>query len=536
MQENKNLAFLLRETPVAQTLEGKSERTESGMKIRGKITLFSAILVCVIIAGMTGVLIWVQQRALRKDFSDRITALINGIERIASESITFRDDTMLLSYLKHLMKEYPELEVALVSRKGHTSILGEVKTKLIYRTIVVAGRKGADYKPVKMTEKTSRSFLQRKYAGRRNPLPPDVLHVQIGLSKTLLDRQVKMASLAMVSKVLIVAAAALIFGFLGSWWISCKIAGPITSLVAQIQGIAEGKKLSTVKIQGDEIAYLKKQFGRMTAKIIEFIKFKEELLMTLTHEMNNPLTSIKALLGFLQDKNSVPDPRDREETYEIMADAVNTMELSLTNALALFKIGEGPVLKIQRVRLNDIINQVFRLFSPMAHSGRIQFEKPNLSDSIYIDADEELIRRIIINLVSNACKYTPAGGRVWVEVSDSPEGVNISVGDTGMGIPEKDRELIFTKFYRSSDDGVKRKIPGTGLGLAITKQAVELHNGKIWVESARDLPGKVSAKTGKGSVFHVFLPKKFTPPENSRNFHRGYEISDPRFSGLTKIG
>jgi signal transduction histidine kinase len=110
-----------------------------------------------------------------------------------------------------------------------------------------------------------------------------------------------------------------------------------------------------------------------------------------------------------------------------------------------------------------------------------------------------MMRRVFINLISNAVKYTPPGGTVTVAIEEEAEGVKASVADTGSGIAPEDREKIFTKFYRApGPGGAHRRIPGSGLGLAIAKQAVDLQQGSIWVES----------ESGKGSVFHVRLPKQ----------------------------
>jgi signal transduction histidine kinase len=126
------------------------------------------------------------------------------------------------------------------------------------------------------------------------------------------------------------------------------------------------------------------------------------------------------------------------------------------------------------------------------------FEESISSEAIYLDGDPEMLRRIVINLVSNACKYTPSGGTVRVTLEASSEEVKFFVADNGPGIAPEDRERLFTKFYRvPGSEGKHQRIPGSGLGLAITKQAVELHHGRIWVESEK----------GKGSVFYVVLPR-----------------------------
>jgi signal transduction histidine kinase len=103
--------------------------------------------------------------------------------------------------------------------------------------------------------------------------------------------------------------------------------------------------------------------------------------------------------------------------------------------------------------------------------------------------------QVLVNLVSNAYRYTPAGGAIKVSVRPMADAVQVDVADTGIGVPEQDRDKIFNRFYRTSQTLVSEQ-SGTGLGLAIVKSLIELHGGKVWLQS----------EVGKGSVFSFTLP------------------------------
>ncbi|MEK7744027.1 MAG: HAMP domain-containing sensor histidine kinase, partial [Elusimicrobiota bacterium] len=192
-----------------------------------------------------------------------------------------------------------------------------------------------------------------------------------------------------------------------------------------------------------------------------------------------------------------PAEAEKQDAYRTMLDTVRQMQTSLENALSLFKLNTQP-LSPTHCSLSTVVGDVLRLLGPTARSNGIELHGPG-EDKVFLTADREMLRRIAINLVSNAIKYTPPGGSVRVRILELGGRVHLSVADTGPGVRDEDREKIFTRFYRSvGTDGRARRIPGSGLGLAIAKQAVDLHGGKIWVDS----------KVGKGSIFHVMLPKE----------------------------
>ena len=236
----------------------------------------------------------------------------------------------------------------------------------------------------------------------------------------------------------------------------------------------------------------------MTSRIQALVESKEDLMATLSHEMRTPLGGLKGFLEYLVESDASDDPAERREAYRTMIEAVSQMELSLGNALQLFRSGARATLKPERLALGTIVDEVIRLFTPAAQSNGVRIVSRESTGDALVAADRELLRRVVVNLIANAIHYTPSGGTIVVTVGEDEGGVALSVADDGPGISEEDRGRIFDKFYRGKDQsGRRRRIAGSGLGLAIAKQAVELHGGKIWVES----------ELSKGSTFRVALPR-----------------------------
>lgn len=498
------------------------------MKIRTKISLLVLTLIAAVVASIVGNLIWVEQRRVRSEFSGRVNALMEGVLRIARESLTTQDELMLLSYLKFLMKDYPEIEMAIISRQGHTSLIGEVKTELFYRTLTITERTAAAFKALPKAKDAvlgprgpgAADAAREPFSSRAVPaaspaagaastgrgpeaekvsLPPDTFTIQLGFSKTRLDRQTRLAQAALAFKILAIAGVGLLLGLAGSLWLGRLLARPVIDMAVAAQKIGEGKLDTVVDARGrDEIGELGSQFNRMAGRLRELIGFKEDLFGTLSHELNTPLSGLKGFLEYLQESKQAQDPADRLESYQTMSEAVRQMEISLSNALQLFKSDSRPVLHLEPLDINGVLGEVLRLFAPMAQSNGVALRGPQESSEVTLAADREMMRRVFINLVSNGLKYTPPGGTVTITLREDADNIVIRVADTGPGIAPVDQERIFTKFYRApGPDGKSQRIPGSGLGLAIAKQAVELQKGRIWVES----------KVGSGSIFHVRIPK-----------------------------
>lgn len=441
------------------------------MRISSKMLLLMSGVTGLVVAGMLAALVPLERRQFLREEREQMDSTMAAISRAAAESISQNDDLALLSYLRFQMKEQPALELCLVTHNGYTTVLGKMKSELEYRT--VSGSSG-----------------------------DGTVTVQAGFSKDLMRAKLRAENTALATVALGVAVVGLAIGFAGALWISRRIASPVAELARAAEDFGAGRLETKVEPQGAlEIRRLDMAFNDMAEKIRESVRAKEDLLSTLTHELNNPLAGLKAYIALLRDPGRIATIAESRQAYETMAEAVGQMELTLSNALELFRTSAKPDLDPEVVELGDLAREVVSLYGPVARANHIELKLEAPAHGLALMADRKLVRRVMINLVSNALKYTPERGSIAVTLAERAGCVDFSVADTGYGISKEDQQHLFTKFYRTRGaDGRKSKIPGSGLGLAIVKQAVELHRGKVRVESEK----------GKGSTFIVSLPKSET--------------------------
>lgn len=252
---------------------------------------------------------------------------------------------------------------------------------------------------------------------------------------------------------------------------------------------------------------LAEQEGRLKAVVRQLesaSRQKSEFLANMSHELRTPLN---AVLGFAQvlRKQAYGPLTDKQKEYVeyILTSGRHLLDL-INEVLDLSKIEAGKVeLELTLLSLPQIIEKSMLMVKEKARMHRIKLTCTVAEDVPQVTADERKIRQVIYNLLANAVKFTPDGGKVKVAVRMAPSGrtgarrcVEISVSDTGIGIPLAEQERIFEPFVQL-DSGPARRYEGTGLGLALVKSFVELHGGRVWVHSEGE---------GKGSVFFFTLP------------------------------
>lgn len=226
-------------------------------------------------------------------------------------------------------------------------------------------------------------------------------------------------------------------------------------------------------------------------------KIRSQFVANVSHELRTPLTSIKGFVETLLD-GAIEEKDTARNFLEIINSEAERLSRLINDVLSLSKI-ETKRTEIEKIPLQiaDVINKVVALLSPIAQNKKIELSVDLSSALPIIEADEDMMGQVIINLTENALKYTPTGGQVQIKAIPFDNGVKIMVKDTGIGIPEKSLPRLFERFYRV-DKARSREMGGTGLGLAIVKHIVEAHEGTIEVES----------QLNHGSVFSIYLPKK----------------------------
>ena len=234
---------------------------------------------------------------------------------------------------------------------------------------------------------------------------------------------------------------------------------------------------------------------RYEERLNELDKLKSDFVSNVSHELRTPLTAIKGSVDNMLD-GLTGDLNEKQNRYlvRIKSNADRLARL-INDLLDLSRIEAGIKLKRTSLSLPTLAREVTESLGPMAAEKRITFEIECADKNVIAWVDPDRIAEILTNLLGNAIKFTPTDGKVTVSLVQNGEWVKISVTDTGPGIPPDNASRIFDKFYQVSQPE-QQKVEGTGLGLSIAKALVEIHGGKIWVES----------QAGRGSIFSFTLP------------------------------
>ncbi|MBI5672233.1 MAG: PAS domain-containing protein, partial [Nitrospirae bacterium] len=233
-------------------------------------------------------------------------------------------------------------------------------------------------------------------------------------------------------------------------------------------------------------------------------KIRKDFVANVSHELRTPLTSIKGYVEALLD-GAKDDPMTSAKFLEIILKQSDRLNLIIEDLLELSKIESGRVsLKEEPLELRSVVDRTLSMIKPIADKKRHRLVTSVDLSLPPVAGDESRLVQVLTNLLDNAIKYTPEGGTIAVgaklaspieNAEPAAQAIDLSVADTGIGIPEEDRPRVFERFYRV-DKARSRELGGTGLGLAIVKHIVEGHGGQVWVE----------ANHPQGSRFMVRLP------------------------------
>jgi two-component system phosphate regulon sensor histidine kinase PhoR len=228
-------------------------------------------------------------------------------------------------------------------------------------------------------------------------------------------------------------------------------------------------------------------------------KVRKDFVANVSHEIRTPLTSIKGYVEALLD-GAKDDPQEAARFLDIILKQSDRLNLILQDLLQLSQIESGQVLfKREPVSLQTVVERTLPLIKPLAEKKGQHVTVALAPDLPAVIGDEERLVQVLTNLLDNAVKYTPPKGLIRIGghrvTEDGHLAGELTVADTGIGIPEADRPRVFERFYRV-DKARSRELGGTGLGLAIVKHLVEGHGGRVWVEGNQP----------RGSRFVVRLP------------------------------
>jgi histidine kinase len=291
------------------------------------------------------------------------------------------------------------------------------------------------------------------------------------------------------------ALAATSIAILLSLYLSHSVTAPVQAMSLAAQRIADGRYEERVQVQTeDELGQLATRFNQMAEKLDEVESMRRQLIGDVSHELRTPLTAIKGSMEGLID-GVLPATQDTFQQIHMEADRLNRLvddlqELSRVEAHA-YKLDIRPL------DVSALVQTVMKRLLPQFEAKGITLDLELAADLPRVLADEGRIVQVLTNLAGNALQHTLESGKVMIAARKTDREVQISVHDTGVGIPPEHLPHIFDRFYRVDKSRSRRAGGGSGIGLTIARALVEAHGGRIWAESAGE---------GQGSAFTFTLP------------------------------
>jgi len=270
--------------------------------------------------------------------------------------------------------------------------------------------------------------------------------------------------------------------------------GKIVNVIALSRDITERKRSE------ERMQRVQAELERTNQDLVKRSEEIQSFYHTLSHELKTPLTSAREFISIVMDGLAGQVTETQFEYLRIAKESCNQLRVCLNDLLDTTRLETGKLrIELKSVALGNLVQQVMTMMGPVAAAKNIRLSKNVQLGLPEVPLDENRIVQVITNLLNNALKFTPEGGKISLKVCESPkrpEYVQVQISDTGRGIPKHQLDRIFDRLYQVKlGDAATEK--GIGLGLYICRELVDLHGGQIWVES----------EMGKGSTFTFELPK-----------------------------
>jgi two-component system OmpR family sensor kinase len=287
---------------------------------------------------------------------------------------------------------------------------------------------------------------------------------------------------------------AIVLALLLAIWMASWVTSPLQRMAKSTQALAVGKH-EPIKVEGpDEVQELARSFNDMSARVQATQQSQRDFIANVSHDLKTPLTSIQGFSQAILDGTaSTPDQLSR--AAGVIYSEAGRMHRMVLDLLELARIDAGIAdFEQQPVDLPNLLRGLVEKLSPQARQAQVNL-RTEIGPLAPLTGDEDRLVQAFANLVDNALKFTPPNGEVVIRAGQAAGQIEVSVSDTGPGIPAEDIPFIFNRFYQT-DKSRSRERRGSGLGLSIASEIFQAHHGTITVHS---LPGK-------GSTFTVTLP------------------------------
>lgn len=284
-------------------------------------------------------------------------------------------------------------------------------------------------------------------------------------------------------------------GFL-SLLVASFITNPLKRLTEAANILSQGKLDYKVDVKSkDEIGKLANAFNKMSYSLMKIDEERKRFVSDASHELKTPLASVKALIESLINSRSQDIAFYKEILHDVNGE-IDRMTRLVNDLLELARLDKIKSPRIKRVEVSEVISDVIDSLAPLAESKNVNLTF-NGKEKVFAEVDPDRFYRMAYNIVENGIKYTYEGGNVLVGLDEDEDNIYLAISDNGIGISEEVLPKIFDRFARG-DTARSKKNGGFGLGLAIAKEIIDMHEGKVTVES----------KVGEGTTFKIVLPKR----------------------------
>ena len=461
--------------------------------IRLKLTIWYAAVMGVVLISFSIALYMIMSRALY----DEVDAKIKAMAEVTASSVESMKGHFDLTQLDNMLEEKLGFRTPgkFIQILDNTGTVGQLSANLQAHPLPISIKalKKASTKEISFetlqVKNSNYPIRMVTYPVVENNEVTNIL--QIGTSlQTVQDTLQKL-----FFTLLFGVPASLTLASFGGWFMARKSLRPVNDITTTARLITAKNLDKKIEVANpnDEVGMLAETINDMISRLNNSFGQMNQFSSDVSHELRTPLTILRGEMEV-----ALRSQRSAEEYREVITsglEEVERMSLMVEELLLLSKAEHGELrLNISTVLLHSLLEISFDNAMALARGRGVDITIHG-KEEVSVQGDKMRLARVLLNLVDNAVKYTPKGGRVILSLAKKGDEAYVSIRDTGIGISKEDQEKIFERFYRV-DKSRSREIGGTGLGLAICKRIIEAHGGRISVDS----------EIGKGSTFTVILP------------------------------
>ena len=480
--------------------------------IRGRLTAWYSIALALTLAAFAAVLYGARRGASYQDLDQRIQSeagLTGGIlaESYRARGVLVRGDTagrpVLIPDLAALLEAVPDYLI-ITARDGSLLFASPDARALTFqqveqlRLVAAAPPSGRTSGALLLEPDGPKLHYALRYVTDAGPQFGAIL---AGANL----RTAELSAEQLLSTIALILPLGLVTALLVGSWIARRALAPVDRIITEVREITDGRSLHrrlAEPMVKDELGRLTETLNQMMTRLERSFAALRRFTADASHELKTPLTVLRAGVERAITMPSLPSEAlaALEETLQ----EINRMTELVEALLMLARADEGTTpLHRETVDLRAIVEETGETGELLAAEAGVTMEVATPADPVIVPVDASRIRQLILNLLTNAVKYTPAGGSVRLQLGPSNGRVTLTVADSGVGIAPGDLPHIFDRFWRADSARTRTgERSGTGLGLAICKWIAEAHGGRIDVQS----------RPGRGTTFTVTLPRETTAP------------------------